>query len=86
LDSTTEKAVQNGLAEILSREVGALIITHRLSTVRHLCDKFIVLKNSEKLQNGESQVEAVAKSFEELYEISSTFRRLADDQEIKIEN
>lgn len=86
LDSTTEKAVQNGLAEILSREVGALIITHRLSTVRHLCNKFIVLKNTEELANGDSQIEAVAKSFEELYESSPTFRRLADDQEIKMEN
>ncbi len=86
LDSTTELAVQEGLTEILPPETSALIITHRLPTVRNMCTKFIVLKTAEEVVNGcGEQVEAVAGSFEELYAISPTFRRLADDQNIVIE-
>lgn len=84
LDSTTEKKVQAGLTKILTQDTSALIVAHRLSTVRHLCTKFVVLKPSESVQNGDSQIEAIASSFEELYKISPTFRTLADDQEIKI--
>lgn len=84
LDSTTEKDVQRGLAEVLAGDMGALIIAHRLSTIRHLCTKFVVLKSSDGLVNGTSQVEAVANSFEELYRISPTFRSLADDQDITV--
>jgi hypothetical protein len=65
---------------VLGDHTGALIITHRLSTVRWLCSKFFVLRHLEGLGPGESQLEASARSFEELYETSSTFRRLADDQ------
>ena len=102
LDSTTEKLVQRGLREILKPDVGALVVAHRLSTVRHLCNRFIVLRtddlrstssvlvneenqpNAEAATKGESQIEATAQSFEELYEVSSIFRRLADDQGIVI--
>jgi len=64
--------------------MGALIITHRLSTVRRLCSKFFVLRDCEALAAGESQLEASAASFEELYEVSPTFRMLADDQGVVI--
>lgn len=84
LDSTTEKEVQRGLAEILSGDMGALIIAHRLSTVRYLCTKFVVLKPSSGVANGSPQVEAVAGSFEELYRLSPTFRQLAHDQDVAI--
>lgn len=84
LDSSTEKAVQAGLAEVLKNGVGALIVAHRLSTVRKLCNKFIVVRNSSELKNGDCQIEAIAGSFEELYQISPTFRRLADDQDVVI--
>ncbi len=85
LDSTTERAVQEGLAEVLPAETSALIITHRLSTVRTLCTKFIVLKQAEEVANGcGQQVEAIAGSFEELYRVSPTFRRLADDQGVVV--
>jgi len=84
LDSNTEEAVQRGLTEILSDQIGALIIAHRLSTVRNLCNRFVVLRNAEEVQNGDSQVEAIAGSFEELYQISPTFRRLADSQHIAV--
>jgi ABC-type multidrug transport system ATPase subunit len=76
--------VQKGLEEVLGEDMGALIITHRLSTVRRLCTKFFVLRDSEGLARGESQLEACASSFEELYDISPTFRTLADDQGVVI--
>lgn len=86
LDSTTEKEVQAGLAQILSdTRRSAIIIAHRLSTVRHVCNRFIILKPVDGLAEGESQIEAIASSFEELYAISPTFRRLADDQQLQIE-
>ncbi len=82
LDSTTERAVQAAIEAALTGDVGALIIAHRLSTVRRICNKFIVLRPAN--DDGEPQVEAVASSFEELYRISPTFRALADDQGIAI--
>lgn len=84
LDSTTERLVQCGLAKVLTPDVTAVVIAHRLSTVRNLCDKFIVLKSIEGLVEGESQIEAIAGSFEELQQISPTFRTLAVDQGLQI--
>ena len=84
LDATTEKAVQKGLEELLGDHMGALIITHRLPTVRRLCSKFFVLRDSEGLASDEAQLEASASSFEELYKISPTFRMLANDQGVAI--
>jgi ABC-type multidrug transport system fused ATPase/permease subunit len=84
LDSTTERSVQEGLVQALSGGTGALIIAHRLSTVRNVCDKFVVLRSAEDLTNGEPQIEAVASSFEELSQLSPTFRQLAHDQGITI--
>lgn len=80
LDSSTERLVQEGLEKSLARGVGALIVAHRLSTVRHLCDRFIVLRPLEEVEEGESQIDAEAASFEELYERSLIFRKLAEDQ------
>ncbi|MSR85395.1 ABC transporter ATP-binding protein [Candidatus Uhrbacteria bacterium] len=84
LDSTTEKEVQLGLARALAGNVSALIIAHRLSTVRKICDKFVVLRRASELVDGQPQVEAIAHSFEELARISPTFRQLAEDQELVI--
>lgn len=84
LDSTTELLVQQGLEKILAGPTGALIVAHRLSTVRTMCNRFMVLRPLDQVAEGSSQVEAEASSFEELYERSPTFRRLADDQHITI--
>lgn len=85
LDSTTEKLVQEGLEKVLAgSDTSALIVAHRLSTVRHLCTNFVVLKSANQVLEGESQVEAVAGSFEELYRISPTFRELANNQGVAI--
>ncbi len=85
LDSTTERQVQEGLSRVLSgNNTSALIVAHRLSTVRYLCSKFVVLKSASNTANGDSQVEAIAGSFEELYELSPIFRQLADDQGVAI--
>lgn len=84
LDSTTEKSVQRAIEEALTENVGALVIAHRLSTVRRMCHKFIVLRPATGLSEDEPQIEAIGNSFEELYQISPTFRRLADDDGIKL--
>lgn len=84
LDSRTEKQVQIGLQAVLSGDTSALIITHRLNTVRRLCTKFAVLRTAAEVLPGESQIEAIAGSFEELYQISPTFRELADEQGVAI--
>jgi ATP-binding cassette, subfamily B, bacterial len=83
LDSTTEKEVRAGLRAVMDQGVGALIVAHRLSTVRH-CDRFVVLRAADTLPEAVPQIEAEAGSFEELYSVSLTFRRLADDQEVQI--
>lgn len=84
LDGITEHEVQLGLAKFLTPDVTAVVIAHRLSTIRHLCTKFIVLKSIEELGEGESQIEAVAGSFEELFQVSPTFRALAFHQKLQI--
>lgn len=79
LDPTTEKAVQRGLEMVLGKGVGALIVTHRLPTVRHLCDKFVLIDQT----NGHGgEVSAIASSFEELAAGTERFRQLAADQDI----
>jgi ATP-binding cassette subfamily B protein len=81
LDSTTEREVmRQGLSQALSENVGALIIAHRLSTVEDICSKFIVLRQLSDVKEGESQIDAIASSFSELYRSSPVFRGLADDQ------
>ena len=84
LDSITERDVQRGLALALPAEVGALIVAHRLSTVEHICTRFIVLRSLEEIVAGESQIEAQANNFVDLYHASSTFRQLADVQGLRI--
>jgi len=76
LDTTTERLVQEGLEKVLTHDRGALIITHRLNTVRRICDRFILLS-----ANGEgSKVAAIADNFEQLAETSKEFCSLARDQ------
>lgn len=84
LDSSTERLVQEGLEKVLAGPTGALIVAHRLSTVRNMCNRFMVLRPLEEVGEGASQIEALAHSFEELYAVSPTFRRLANDQQVSI--
>jgi ABC-type multidrug transport system fused ATPase/permease subunit len=80
LDATTERLVQDGLARVL-HNCGALIVTHRLNTVRRICDRFILLDRNEGCGG---TIHAVANSFEGLAEISPAFRSLAMDQGIEL--
>ena len=81
LDATTEKLVQNGLETVLGPGVGALIVTHRLATVRHICDRFVMI---DPVNDHGGEVIAVAGSFEELARKTERFRKLALDQDITL--
>ena len=80
LDATTERLVQAGLEKVLDR-CGALIVTHRLNTVRRICDRYILLN---RVDGRGGRIEAVADSFESLAEESGVFRTLAEDQGIDL--
>jgi len=80
LDATTERLVQDGLQRVLVN-CGALIVTHRLNTVRRICDRFILI-DREGGRGG--SIHAVGGSFEALAETSPTFRMLAKDQGIEL--
>lgn len=82
LDSETEAAVQRGIDVALSQGISALVIAHRFSTLRN-CNRFVVLRKLSECEEGESQVEMVSDSLTELYEVSSTFRKLAVVQGFK---
>ncbi len=75
LDSTTERAVLDGLTELVSG-ISTLVIAHRLSTVQS-ADKVAVIVDGS--------IEAEASSFRELFAISPTFKRLATDQNLAID-
>ena len=80
LDATTERLVQDGLERVL-HNCGALIVTHRLNTVRRICDRFILL---DRVEGSGGTIHAVAGSFEALAEVSPSFRQLAADQGIEM--
>ncbi|HEY4484285.1 MAG TPA: ABC transporter ATP-binding protein [Candidatus Paceibacterota bacterium] len=79
LDATTEKLVQSGLETVLGPSVGALIVTHRLPTVRKLCDEFVMI---DTVNGHGGEVIAIGESFEELADKTDRFRKLAADQDI----
>jgi subfamily B ATP-binding cassette protein MsbA len=75
LDAEKQRDVQLALDQLLLRTgASALVIAHRLSTIRK-CTLFIVLR---PVQDGEPQIEAVATSLSELYDLSPTYRLLCD--------
>lgn len=79
LDSTTERKVQAGLRKVLGPETGAMIITHRISTVRRICNKFIMVN----YENGSgATIDGLSENFDELMRDCVPFRELAKDQDI----
>ncbi len=81
LDAENQAMVQAGIELALGEGRSALVIAHRLSTLRR-CTKFVVLKMLNKCEAGEGQVEAIADSMEALHEISPTFRRFTEHEGI----
>lgn len=75
LDAGSQEAVQAALYEALQGGAGAILIAHRLSTTAG-CDRIIMLRPaSEDLDR--PQIEAEARSLEELADRSPAFRDLA---------
>jgi len=79
LDPKTETEVQTGIDRVLSSGVTAVTIAHKFSTLKQ-CTKFVCLKVVSECAKGESQIDAQADTFEDLYEQSPTFRGLYDEQ------
>ena len=76
LDSETEQVVQKGIDAALQRNISALVISHRFSTLSN-CNMFVILKRLIDCDEGEPQIEAICGSAEEAYDVSPTFRKLA---------
>jgi len=53
LDSITEKAIQNGLEELMKNKT-VIVIAHRLSTIAHL-DRILVFSQGEIIEDGTHQ-------------------------------
>ncbi len=53
LDSITEKAIQNGLEELMKNKT-VIVIAHRLSTIAHL-DRILVFNQGEIVEDGSHQ-------------------------------
>lgn len=76
LDAQTEADVQEAIDDALGTNNSALIISHRLCTIRN-CDLIVVLGPDE---NGITRIEAIGRSFEEVAEQSAWFRKSAETQ------
>jgi len=83
LDSKTETEVQSGIDRVLSSGVTAVTIAHKFSTLKQ-GTKFVCLKIVSDCKSGDSQVDAIADTFEELYDQSAVFRSLYDEQRMAL--
>ncbi|MCA9354115.1 MAG: ATP-binding cassette domain-containing protein [Candidatus Kaiserbacteria bacterium] len=83
LDSETEIIVQRGIDQALDKGMSAVVVTHRLSTLRG-CNRFAYLRKASDCDNNTPQVAAVCDSLGELYEYLPEFRPMADLQGISL--
>ncbi len=83
LDAVAQRQVQEGIGRVLSRGMSAVMIAHRLSTILG-ADMFVVLRPVDELGPGESQIETIAYSVEDLHARSLIFRELAELEGLQI--
>ncbi len=84
LDAETELKVQMSIEKMLGMDTTAFVIAHRLCTLR-FCDKIVILRPLEGLEDGEQQIEYIATSFADALANSPTFKKFADIQRRLIE-
>jgi len=73
LDVLTERKVQAGIDAMIGTDVTAVVISHRMSTLRN-CDRIVVLSPPSSLAPGDNQIEFDG-SFERAMVESRTFRQ-----------
>ena len=79
LDPKTEAEVQKGINRATYDGVTSVTIAHNFSTLRE-ATKFVCLKVVSDCAEDDSQIDASADTFEELYDRSPDFRSLYDEQ------
>ena len=79
LDPKTEAEVQKGINRATYDGVTSVTIAHNFSTLRE-ATKFVCLKVVSDCAEDDSQIDATADTFEELYDRSPDFRSLYDEQ------
>jgi len=83
LDPKTETEVQAGIDRVLASGVTAVTIAHKFSTLQQ-GTKFVCLKPVSECGDTDTQVDAQADTFEDLYQQSPVFRSLYDEQRMAL--
>ncbi len=82
VDSSTERRVQEVLESRLGKEITVFMVSHHYSTLRSICNKFVMIDAASDNPDDGNTIVATANSLEELAKKNSKFRQMALDQDI----
>ena len=82
VDSSTEKRVQRVLEKWLGEDVTVFMVSHHYSTLRSICNRFVMIDSIEENPDAGNTIVAEANSLEELAQKWPKFRQMALDQDI----